>query len=320
MRNLAPAVTVVVTTFGRPRLVKEAVASVLEQDMGDFELIVVDDNPPASAARRQTAESLSAAVTDARVRHVLRESQGGGAAARNTGIDLARAPWVAFLDDDDRWDPDKLRLQLQVATIDPDVALVYTGCRAVNEDGAVVRTDVPGHVGREFPALLGSNVIGTTSSVLCRKDVLEEIGGFDVTFPAAQDRDLYLRICMRHKAAAIARPLVTFRLHGGVRITHDRRAKVKAYARMLAKYADLYDEHPRQEALMSRNLGQLRWLTGDGAGARADLQRSLALRPSDVRAIGLWAMTWISAERYLALYGRLVPGRVAGPRAPSEPS
>jgi glycosyltransferase involved in cell wall biosynthesis len=104
-----PAVSVVIPTYHRPDLVLRAVRSVLEQTLADFELIVVVDG-------RDTATSQAlGAIRDARLSVFVPDRHLGNADARNAGIARARAPWVAFLDDDDAWLPSKLERQLPVA-------------------------------------------------------------------------------------------------------------------------------------------------------------------------------------------------------------
>ena len=105
-----PTVTVVIPTHNRKELLRYALMSALRQEGVALEVIVVDDGSSDG-----TAEML-AALTDRRVRVVHHETAQGVSAARNRGIEEARGEWIAFLDDDDLWAPDKLRLQLESAT------------------------------------------------------------------------------------------------------------------------------------------------------------------------------------------------------------
>ncbi len=105
-----PSVSVVIPTYHRPDLVLRAVGSVLDQTMADLEVIVVVDGRDAA-----TCDALST-ITDSRVRVHVPDRHLGNADARNAGVSIARAPWVAFLDDDDVWMPKKLERQLATAT------------------------------------------------------------------------------------------------------------------------------------------------------------------------------------------------------------
>src|SRR6476661_8300940 len=97
-RALAPMFSVIIPTYGRSSLLAEAVASVLAQSFSDFECIVVDDASPEAPTLPD----------DLRLRLIVREHNGGPPAARNTGIASATGAYVAFLDDDDVWRPDRL--------------------------------------------------------------------------------------------------------------------------------------------------------------------------------------------------------------------
>ncbi|MGH2727704.1 MAG: glycosyltransferase family 2 protein, partial [Actinomycetota bacterium] len=99
----SPLVSVIVTTYERQAMLGEAIASVLAQTIQDFEIVVVDDASPTPAT----------APADPRIRVVRRETNGGEPAARNSGLDAARGRYVAFLDDDDRYVPERLAIGLE---------------------------------------------------------------------------------------------------------------------------------------------------------------------------------------------------------------
>lgn len=126
-----PRVSVVIPTFGRPELLTRAVRSVLDQSMSDLEVIVVndgDDPPTASAVK---------AIDDPRVRFIAHDRKRGAGQARDTGADASTGQWVAFLDDDDEWLPQKLERQLAVAPTTP--AVLMTLSRVVTPLGTFVR-------------------------------------------------------------------------------------------------------------------------------------------------------------------------------------
>ena len=114
-----PLVSVIVPTFNYGRYLNEAVESILAQGARDLEVIVVDDGSTDDTA------AVLARITDHRVRAV-RKQNGGVAAARNAGLDLARGRFVAFLDADDRWKPDKLERQLALLDSEPEVDIVFS--------------------------------------------------------------------------------------------------------------------------------------------------------------------------------------------------
>jgi glycosyltransferase involved in cell wall biosynthesis len=187
-----PLVSVVIPSYDRPAFVRRAVQCVLDQTYPNVECIVVDDHSP------YPVEPMVADLPTHRLSgfHVLRhEENRGGNAARNTGIEAARGEFVAFLDDDDRWLPEKL--EKQVAAFDragPEVGVVYTGAVVVDGDDEVVATYVRRARGDILPALVRGLTIRSFSRVLVRRDAIEAAGLPDERFPNWQDREWYIRL------------------------------------------------------------------------------------------------------------------------------
>ncbi|MDO8479949.1 MAG: glycosyltransferase [Candidatus Rokubacteria bacterium] len=201
--------------------VREAVLSVLSQTAPDLELIVIDDATP----------DLLGAVRDARLRvERLRVREGlTGSLARALG--LARAPLLARLDADDQALPERLERQRDFLDAHPQVGLLGTGAREVDASGlpvAVVRPPAAAAAIRR--ALIRRNPF-VHFSVMARRDVVERAGGYDPSFPVAQDYDLWMRVSGLTRLANLPEPLVIQRLcralpRGGRRLrrVRDRQA------------------------------------------------------------------------------------------------
>ncbi|MGH7843961.1 MAG: glycosyltransferase family 2 protein [Candidatus Binatia bacterium] len=204
-----PRVSVIIPTHNRADFVATAIRSVLKQTFEDFELIVVDD------ASSDTTSQVVASFRDPRVHYIRHGQNRGGAAARNTGIVNSSAEYVAFLDDDDAWYPDKLARQMQVMLGSrPEVAAVYTGYLVVDRTtGKLCARMVPTRRGNLYPKLLESNPIGGTSSVLLKKACLEKVGLFDESLPSFQDRDLWIRISREFHFECVPEPLLDYFVH-----------------------------------------------------------------------------------------------------------
>jgi len=184
----SPAVSVVIPTWNRAEIALRAVNSVLEQSFRDLELIVVDD-----ASTDDTVERLRA-VTDTRLRIVRQSVNQGVAAARNRGLAEARAPLVAFLDSDDLWRPDKLERQVAaMQAASPRVGILYCGIENRAPDTRDRWTPVAR--GPVFETMLEKNLLhGLPSTGLFRREVFDMVGGFDTSFPAIEDFEMWLRI------------------------------------------------------------------------------------------------------------------------------
>ena len=190
-----PSVSVVVPTFQRRELVGKAVASVLAQTYRDFELIVVDDGSTDG-----TREAL--AGLDGRLRYEWQENA-GVAAARNRGLELSRAPIVAFLDSDNRWLFDHLDLLVAVLDRHPEAVLATTCPRfTIGGDERAEDSRLHDHWPRVFT--YGRHA-GFISGVAIRREAVETVGGFDERFRVGEDTDLFVRLGVLGPIATVRR-------------------------------------------------------------------------------------------------------------------
>jgi glycosyltransferase involved in cell wall biosynthesis len=197
-------VSVIIPTYNRRAMVREAVESVLAQTGAAFELIVVDDGSTDG-----TFQDLSQ-ISDERMR-IVRIANGGPAAARNHGVAIATAPMIAFLDSDDSWIPQKLERQLAFMRANPDSAISQTNeiwfrnGRRVNS-----RRRHQKRGGDIFVESLRTCLI-SPSAVIIRTELFRSLGGFDEMMTAAEDYDLWLRILLNHEPGLLDDALVTRR-------------------------------------------------------------------------------------------------------------
>lgn len=205
-------VSIIIPTRNRPHLLRRALVSVVAQSGNpSFECIVIDDGDPLQAQR---------------VKSVLQEfyciglSTGGGRGgsyARNLGIDQAKGDLVAFLDDDDTWEPTKLLRQVSLMR-DRSFGLSYTAITVVSPNGHERCSFRTPRYSDQYRSIMSGNFIGTTSTVMVRRDALLGVGRFDETLPALQDYDLYIRLLSRYRTGWINEPLT--RYHD--EISHDK--------------------------------------------------------------------------------------------------
>jgi hypothetical protein len=210
---MIPRVAVIIPTFNRKEYVQETIDSVLAQIYSDYEVIVIDDGSSDG-----TGEALQVRFGD-RIRYVWQENQ-GESAARNHGIKLSRGTYIALLDSDDLWLPEKLGKQVAILDANPDVVLVFTASWRIDEKGQRLEDEPSfGNVHQNDPtleALCLQNVMGNAGStaMICRKQI-ERVGGFDQALQYGEDWDLWLRLRQQGKFAFIDEPLACIRQHGG---------------------------------------------------------------------------------------------------------
>lgn len=229
-------VSVVIPTFNRTGVLRAALDSVLAQTGTDFEVIVVDD------ASTEDVESAVTGFDDLRLRYLRHDLNRGAPAARNTGLAAAQGAFVAFLDSDDLWLPDKLVRQLALFEDGPpDLGLVYGGYRF--EDGSS-RTVMPRERGDLSQVLLLGNCVGGTSLPLIRRSCLEAVGGFDESLRSCQDWDLWIRLAGVCRFDFVDQVLVVNRLQAEG-ITRSRDASIDGHRRLAAKHARAIRALPR---------------------------------------------------------------------------
>lgn len=246
----APLVSVIIPTHHRPQMLRRALVDVLGQAFTRHEVLVIDDGPSDDAA------AVVAACADPRVRYLRQPGNLGVAAARNRGLREARGAWVAFLDDDDQWDPRKLALQVELAqACPPDVGLIYTGVETMLPGGSssVQQPTARGDVHRQ---LLERNVIhGGGSNVLLRRAVIAQVGFFDERLPAIEDWDYWLRVARRWRVDCVPQPLLRYDDQAGTVQDGPRRSRrQRANRRARAMFYEKHGAAMRQAGVAHRFL------------------------------------------------------------------
>lgn len=197
-----PQVSVIIPAYNAAGCVRRAVDSVLGQSFRDFELLVVDDGS-TDATRAVLAEY------GERLRLLAREN-GGPAAARNHGLHQARGKYVAFLDADDHWKMEKLQRQVHLLNTQPEIGFCSTATEVVNSAGRPAGDWPCQFSAGPLPDILfmhGTVISGSTSGVVARLQLVNELGGFDETLRGFEDPDLWIRLAARTGYACIPETL-----------------------------------------------------------------------------------------------------------------
>jgi glycosyltransferase involved in cell wall biosynthesis len=291
MDRLTPAssfrtVSVVLPTYDRVELLRQAVASVLEQTFGDWELIVADDGS-TDGTRRYLEE-----LPDPRVRALWLPHSGNLAVVKNAALRVANGEWVAFLDSDDLWLPQKLERQLESMVAHPECGWSYTGFALIDERGAAL-PERPSSVYRPVSGWIFGSLVEFSAgpcmpATLARRSLLEELGGFDDGFPLRTDYDLFLRLAARSQVHALPETLTLVREHAG-RTTSQRdlaelcalNARVFRKAAASAPTASLRERCRRQCARQLTARARALSRQGNHRSAFASMGRALLDAPFD---------------------------------------
>jgi glycosyltransferase involved in cell wall biosynthesis len=201
-----PEVSVVIPTYNSARYVGQAVDSVLAQGFEDLEVIVVDDG-----STDDTAEVIGAKGAPVRYLH---QANRGVSVARNHGIAECSGRYVAFLDADDVWAPQKLTKQVEALRGATTERVCYSAFLATDPDLNPIEVRRRGLVGTALETLLvHGNVVGGGSTVLCERELFDEAGGFDPHLSQCADWDMWVRLAARTEFLYLDEPLVSYRQH-----------------------------------------------------------------------------------------------------------
>ena len=203
-------ISVVIPTYNRTRMVKETIDSVLYQTFQDFELIIIDN------FSSDDTELMVSSYHDQRIRYFKNQNNGLVSVNRNYGIKKAQGEYIAFLDDDDLWLPEKLEKQVKLMDSNKELGLVYSDCYIMDNSGSLQektyfssRTPVRGVA---LKGLLRNNTIAILTATV-KKEALDKVGGFSTKYIIAQDYDLWLRIAEYYPIDFVEQPLAKYRLH-----------------------------------------------------------------------------------------------------------
>ena len=230
-------VSAIITTHDRdPDIILRAVNSVLNQSYDPIQLKVVDDSHNNYLKRSAVENVVLASSNDiVYIRHAKNQ---GSCAARNTGLTYARGYYVAFLDDDDEWVPQKIEEQLKGFS-DDDTGLVYSGTTMIDEVRNIKHERrVSYKRGYIYEDLLKDNFIGTTSNPLIKKECIDEVGRFDTKMQSSQEYDLWLRLAKRYPVNFIEKPLLNYHIHRNARISTNPDKQIAGIERINEKYQD----------------------------------------------------------------------------------
>jgi len=223
-----PLVSVIVTAYQQPAYLNKALRSVESQTYRPLEIIVVDDGS-GSEFTNQYELPPSAKL-------IVHEKRGGAAAVtRNTGIREARGEFIALLDQDDLWLPDKLAWQIATLQNDPSIILTFCHYQCVDAGSKLIDEPVPPTVEADvLRQLIGRNIIQCPSLVLLRREMLDRIGLFDERIRGTSDWDLYLRAAAAGPIHLDRRTMAFYRRHDQ-QWSGDRLMSLNGAVRMMQK-------------------------------------------------------------------------------------
>lgn len=253
-----PLVSVNLTTYNRAHLLPRTLNSILAQTYPEIEIVIVDDG-----SLDNTSEVVSRyQQKDARIKYFRHEQNKGNAFARNTALCICTGYYVAFMDDDDEWiDKDKIRKQVELfERLSDNIAIICTSVALVAEDG-MQRKKIVSHPKKLTQHILAGNGIIYSPTVMTKRSIMSQIGGFDLKMPRGIDSDFYRTCIVKFGYDVYFMEDVTTAVHeyGEGRITPSQTRRVLAkniYANsyLIKKYFKHYLFYPKSFAKRMRTI------------------------------------------------------------------
>ena len=288
-----PTVSVVIPTYNRERLIGRSIKSVLNQTYQNFEIVIVDDSSTDNT--KEVVKSFN----DERIRYVRHEENKGEAAARNTGIKIAKGQYIASQDSDDEWLPEKLAWQVELLkNAPPEVGVVYTGFWKIknNEKTYIPFSWVNQKDGDIHKELLKGNFIGSPV-VLIRKDCFEKVGMFDEKLFHLVDWEMWLRISKYYHFKYIDEPLVLAHYHSA-NVSADQTAFIKAQKLILEKYFEDFSRDKKLLVTYYLYIGSLLISNKETKKGRRYLIKALKVSPINVKSLLAVFLTFFGYSVY----------------------
>lgn len=200
-----PLISVIVSVYNGEKTILETLDSVLNQTLKDFEIIVVNDGS------QDETEAVVKKIDDPRIQ-LYSHQNSGQAASNNWGLSLSSGEYIAFLDADDLWTPDKLEAQYRALQEHPEAGVAYSWTDQIDESSQFLRGGP--HVtvnGDALAMLLLGDFIGSGSNALIRRRALDEVGNFEVSLAPVADWDLWLRLAARYAYVVVPKVQILYR-------------------------------------------------------------------------------------------------------------
>jgi glycosyltransferase involved in cell wall biosynthesis len=278
--------SVVIPTYNRANIISKALESVFAQSYTNYEIIVVDDGSTDSTQQilKQYAGSIK----------YYKQKNQGAASARNLGIEKSKGDYIAFLDSDDSWFPEKLKKVIDSIEIKPETGLFYSDFKRIDREGRLLKKENCKHiVGKGYPRILFYNFIGT-STVVVKRECFNKCGLFDEQLFRAQDWDMWIRISREFFIYHIPVVLVEHMWDSKGSISSSKEsllAQMKVVERALKTDQQL--NHKQRRVIKAKSMSSLglRYLRhGEKNKSQLYFKKSIYLNPFSLKNYLYWCL------------------------------
>ena len=304
-------VTVLLTCYNHLRYLPAALDGVLNQTFPDIEILALDDGSTDG-----TRDWLLEREAEGKLRCIFNPKNLGTYATLNVGLNEASGEYIAVLNDDDLWGPEKIERQVALMESNPKVGLVHTGGWFIGEDGE--RLSDPKPLGFEFPKTKTGDILAEeilfnrmiTSSALARKECFEQLGPFDPSFYGCGDWHMWLRIVREWHVGYVDEPLTFYRVHAtnasrnSEKMDEDGTRIREWITSWQGEYEPRFVSEPNLRGAFSHNwacLGTTYAWAGDARKARVAYLQSTKVMPTRLKSYARWVATFLPRRLFRSL-------------------
>jgi len=248
---MSVSVSAIITTYNRACYLEKAINSVLDQSYKDFELLILDNSSTDGT------EAVVNRYNDDRIRYIRHEPM-NISQTRNLGVRLAKGEWIAFLDDDDEWLPNKLSAEISLFNLSSsDTALVYGGFIRVDSNGKTLceyQSALHGSVLKDL-LMLHDDFTGSASNPMLKKSAVLALNGFDENVKTGEDWEFYLRLAEKYKVAVISEPIVRVRHHHGARLGDRLKDYIDLEMKVMDRFERIFQSDIKLRSFYLQRLG-----------------------------------------------------------------
>lgn len=298
--GISTLASVIIPTYNRSHFLERSIFSVLSQTYQLFEIVVVDD-----CSTDKTFELISSLMhVDDRIKYIRHEKNLGAQVARNTGIHAAQGEWIAFLDSDDEWLPERLEKGLECA-YSQNVSVVHSECyKKYGDDSSLKLFGVPPLSGNIYSKLLSSPG-PVFPALMVRKECFERINYLDEKIISYQEWDTSIRLAEFYPFAFIEKPLFIYHYHAGDTISKDMKRDADGWRQIVEKHRDEILSHAGRDALAQHYLIISKKYNSIGEIALGSKYESTALQ--NLSVYGRYKYRFTSIIYSILFFKRIIP-------------
>jgi len=294
-----PEISAIITTFNRANFLKKAIRSALNQTFKDFELLILDNNST------DETETVVKGFPDKKIKYIkhrpLNISQ-----ARNLGIKEAKGKYIAFLDDDDDWLPNKLKDQIEIfkKEKDPEVMMIYGGFIRTYANSKKTEKYIPQSKGKITATLLWQKdpVTGSASNPLIKKEIFKKIGGYDEKVLTGEDWEFYLRLSKKYKINFTDKIVLNINQHPGPRLGYKIKEAIDLEILIINKYQEIFKKNRRLLSFYLQKIGGKFCRINQAKKGKQYLKKAIEKNPLNYLAYFQYLFSFLGTKFYQKIH------------------